>query len=568
MREISQKMLQNSARYYSITFLLLGSIASAPQIYAINTITPIENTAFLPVFVAEFSLSQGNKKDSIETYHYLVEHYNSPTINQRALEVALQEQDTDVALKIAQLWVKQYPQDVPALFYLAHLSLKAEQFNLATNTLDKILTIDPNADLEGILAGIYPEDPRLRQILLQALQQLSTKDNPSILVLIAGLEAQNGQFEDALNKVNKALKQRPNTPSYIILKANLYFASNHPEDALKWLKKSLKHQEQPDVGLMEVQYYIRQNLPINALERLHAMLKRWPDNEQLLFLAGITSIDLKQFTDAEHYLEKLIYSENYQDQAHYYLAVNAERKQDYLKAIELYKAVDGNFYTISRKNLVAIYLTQNNATDAIRFLTQERISHPHQTSFLYQLQAQILKQMGENQKAILLLDEALEQLDDDAELIYAQVLLFDPFSDKDRLEIALNKLLEIEPNSPTFLNAYAYTLAIQNRNLDLARTYAERALQLAPKQASILDTLGYVAFLQNDFAFAVQILSEAYALSPSLSIGLRYAKALYVHGDIEQFSTVCQYLLQHYPDSPAVQQLQLLLIPQPSQQIS
>ncbi len=34
-------------------------------------------------------------------------------------------------------------------------------------------------------------------------------------------------------------------------------------------------------------------------------------------------------------------------------------------------------------------------------------------------------------------------------------------------------------------------LALQNRRLDEARRYVEQALEFAPEQASILDTLGY-----------------------------------------------------------------------------
>lgn len=88
----------------------------------------------------------------------------------------------------------------------------------------------------------------------------------------------------------------------------------------------------------------------------------------------------------------------------------------------------------------------------------------------------------------------------------------------------MKKLLELEPNSPTYLNAYAYTLALQNRRLDEARSYAERALNNAPEQASILDTLGYITFLQNDFDTAAKVLAQAYKLNPSLNIGIRYAK--------------------------------------------
>ncbi|OEY98076.1 hypothetical protein BJI46_00690 [Acinetobacter qingfengensis] len=526
------------------------------------------HSAFLSVFTAEFALGQGNIEQSLSTYHDLVMHYNVPNINQRALEIALQVNDIDAALEIAKHWVQQYPNDVPAMFYLAHLALRAQQYELAAQTLDHILSLDTNADLEGILDGIYPESLEARQALLIALDHINKQNNPSLLVIVAGLEAQNGQFNSALKKVNAALKQRPNVASFIILKANLLFASDQEKDALKWLNNNSLKQKTSDVGLFEVQHLIRQNQMQPALNKLKKMIQKWPEEEQLLFLAGITSIDLKQYDQAEKYLRTLQGSINYQDQANYYLAVNAERKKDFADAIELYKAVDGNFYTVSRKNLVAIYLAANNSGDAIRFLTQERVSHPYQASFLYQLQAQILDKIGQKQRAITLLDDAIQQMPDDAELIYAQVLLFDPFQDRDRLDHALNRLLDIEPNSPTFLNAYAYTLALQNRKLDIARKYAEQALNYAPQQASILDTLGYIAFLQNDLDVAVKSLAEAYNLSPNLSIGIRYAKALYMYGDIEQFAKLCEILAEHYPDSPEVLELQHLLIPIQSTQVS
>ncbi len=560
IRQIPQQIAKKAARYHSSTFLLLGSIA-ATQVYAIESTTNMHHSAFLPVFTAEFVLSQGNISESLDIYQHLVQGYNLPNINERALNIALQYNATDRALEISKLWVEQYPKDVPAMFYLAHLSLRAHQYALAAQTLDRILQIDPNADLEGILEGIYPESIDARQTLLQALNQINKKGNPSLLVMIAGLEAQNGQFGSALHKVNIALRKRPKTPSFIILKANLYFASDQPEAAFEWLEKNSRYQQTPSVGLFEVQHLIKQNSTLKALNKLTYMLKQWPNNEQLLFLAGITSIDLKRFNQAAIYLDKLKNSEQYKDQANYYLAVNAERKMDYKHAIELYTAVDGSFYPVSRKNLVTIFLKQQHPAEAIRFLTQERVSHPHQASFLYQLQAQILQQTKQTDRAIKLLDEALVQMPEDVELIYAQVLLFDPFSDKERLDVALNKLLDIEPNSPTFLNAYAYTLARQNRRLAEARKYAEQALSYAPQQASILDTLGYVAFLQNDFDTAVKTLAQAYNLSPSLSIGVRYAHALYMHGDLQQFSELCTQLQSQYPDATEINQLKHLLVP-------
>ncbi|TXJ06608.1 MAG: tetratricopeptide repeat protein [Acinetobacter sp.] len=563
--------MPHTVQQYSITFLLLGSIISASQIYA-NTPTPLTESpktisrysTFLPVFLAEFALNQGNINQALNIYQAVVEYNNLPNINERALNIALQFDDIDTALNISKLWTQRYPNDVPAMFYLAHLSLKAHQYHLAAKTLNQILQLDPNANIEGILQGIYPESAEARQTLLLTLNQMNQTENPFILVMIAGLEAQNGLFDSALQKVNLALRKRPDTPSFIILKANLYFAANQNDAALQWLDTRSRTQNSPDVGLFEVQHLIRQNRPDDALKKLQNMLKKWSSNEKLLFLAGITSIDIKQFAQAEYYLEQLQNSENYQDQANYYLAVNAERKNNFEQALTLYKRVEGNFYTVSRKNLVAIYLKLQRSGDAMRFLTQERISHPHQASFLYQLQAQILQLTGQRQAAIHLLNEALQQMPDDAELIYTQVLLFDPFKEQERLDDALNRLLHIEPNSPTFLNAYAYTLAQQNRNLKQARKYAEQALSYAPQQASILDTLGYIAFLQNDFDIAVKTSAQAYAISPSLSIGIHYARALYMSGDIQNFAKICDELQRQYPHSDEVKQLQHLLIPNPN----
>jgi Flp pilus assembly protein TadD len=200
--------------------------------------------------------------------------------------------------------------------------------------------------------------------------------------------------------------------------------------------------------------------------------------------------------------------------------------------------------------------------DALRFLTQERVNYPQHASFLYQAQAEILKRMGNKKAALSLLNEAVKNLPDDPEILYSEILLLDPFENRDILDKALKQLLNLEPNNPAYLNAYAYTLALQNRRLDEARRYAEHALEYAPDQASILDTLGYITFLQNDFDAASNILSKAYSLSHSINIGIRYAKSLYMQGALPQFNEVLQQLKQNHPNDPQLNQLDSLILPQ------
>ncbi|MGB8696591.1 hypothetical protein [Acinetobacter sp.] len=564
MRQTNSRINGATIKQYSTTFLLVGSMASSAHIRASGEIYHANSNynAIKQSMIAEFALAYHDIPTALHNYTVLAIKSSSTTVKQRALNVALEQNDLKAALDIATHWVVQEPTDVPALFYLSHIALKSHEYELASETLDKILNIDPDADLEKILVGIVPEEPEDREVLLEALSKSKERDNPSVLVLISGLEAQNGQLEQALVTINRALKKRPKVTGFILMKANLLSALGDEEATLKWYDKaSRKHKSNLEVRLAEIKYLIKINKSKQALDKLETIIKKWPHEEEALFIAGLTSIDLEEYEKAEKFLVELRYSNQYQNEAYYYLAVNAERKQHFETAKAYYRLVDGSLYTVSRRNMINIFSEQKQLSDALRFLTQERVNYPQHASFLYQAQADILKRMGNKKAAMRLLEEAIKNIPDDPELIYSEVLLLDPYQDQDKLDKLLKKLLEIEPNSPTYLNAYAYTLALQNRRLDEARQYVEHALEFAPEQASILDTLGYITFLQNDFKTSALVLEKAYEISQSAKIGVRYAKALYMQGDLTKFNHVLQQLQKKHPNDPQLEQLKSLLLP-------
>ncbi len=561
-------MNSTTIKQYSTTILLVGSMASTAQIQAAEAVYHANQNyeAIKQSMIAEFALSAHDIPTALHNYTVLAIKSNSTAVKQRALNVPLEHEELRAALDISTHWVVQEPEDVPALFYLAHIALKAHEYELAAETLDKILKIDDSANLEEILVGISPDNTEDREYLIQALSTSKTKDNPSILVLIAGLEAQNAQLEQALETINRALKKRPKTTGYILMKANLLSALGDENATLAWYDKaSRKNRNNLDIRLAEAKYLIKLNQSTRALQKLEDIIKKWPTNEEALFIAGLTSIDLEEYEKAEKYLVELRYSMQYQNEAYYYLAVNAERKQHFETAKAYYRLVDGSLYTVSRRNMISIFSEQDKLNDALRFLTQERVNYPQHASFLYQAQSDILKRMNNKKAALRLLDEAIQNVPDDPELIYAQVLLLDPYEDRDVLDQRLKSLLRIEPNSPTYLNAYAYTLAMQNRRLDEARGYVEMALELAPEQASILDTLGYICYLQNDYATSASVLEKAYTLSPNVKIGVRYARSLYMNGDLQRFNTVLKQLQQNHANDPELNQLYSLLLVPPFQ---
>lgn len=517
------------------------------------------------LLAAEFATSRQQPRQALQLYQPLVGQGEQPALNERALRLALMLQDWPTALHITQAWNQAYPDDIPAMFYLAHLALRNRQYALAAQTLDRIIAHDPQADLAGILKGIYPESPQERNRMLQALAVSVHANNPSLLVLLAGLEAQQEQYASALRKVNQALRVRPHVPSFILLKARLYLASGQTAQALRWLDQRSQRLATPDVALFEIHQLIQLQRPILAQRKLTTLLQRWPNHPDVLQLAARYALDKQRFRQAERYLHQLTRHPAYADQAYIELARLAEQGRQWQRAMHWYAQVEGSLYQLSRTQMTSLALQLHQTDDLMRRLTQERISYPNQAGFLYQLQIQILQQLGQTAQALALADEAIQQLPDDSQLLYAQVLLLNPKQDQERLDRILNHLLELEPDNPTFLNAYAYILAQQRRQLDLARQYAEQAVAAAPDQAAIRDTLGFIHYLQGHYADAIQQLSAAFAQSPSAGIGTRLAQALYSHGDQAQFIQLRQQLQQSYPTDPAVNALLELAIAPPAQ---
>lgn len=97
---------------------------------------------------------------------------------------------------------------------MTHLALKAHEYELAGEKLNQILQYDPDADLSQILIGIYPTETRDQAELLATLNRLDIKNNPSLLVMKAGLLLQFQQPKAALVAINRALKNQPKSPAF------------------------------------------------------------------------------------------------------------------------------------------------------------------------------------------------------------------------------------------------------------------------------------------------------------------------------------------------------------------
>ena len=88
--------------------------------------------------------------------------------------------------------------------------------------------------------------------------------------------------------------------------------------------------------------------------------------------------------------------------------------------------------------------------------------------------------------------KAVLQYPDSVELRYATASVYEEQGQTGAALRELRQVLKTRPNDPAALNALGFTLADHDKELSRARKLIERAHAAAPRNAAILDSLGWV----------------------------------------------------------------------------
>ncbi|HSP85712.1 MAG TPA: hypothetical protein VLN09_08250, partial [Psychrobacter sp.] len=121
-----------------------------------NPISDFNEPSLYALLDAEFSANRDDTERALTIYKQQSFKQDATAVFERALSLSLRNDRVEESLQFAKAWQDENPDHVPAWFYVAHLALRAHDYELAGETLNRILSYDPRADLSEILIGIYP----------------------------------------------------------------------------------------------------------------------------------------------------------------------------------------------------------------------------------------------------------------------------------------------------------------------------------------------------------------------------------------------------------------------------
>ena len=500
-----------------------------------NTDNINDEPSLYALLEAEFAADRSDIERGLSLYKQQAFKRDATAVFERALSLSLAYEAVDESLVFAKSWQDQNPDHVPAWFYVAHLALKAHDYALAGETLNRILRYDPRADLSEILIGIYPSIDEDRRELLAALQPIDSAQNASISVLKAGLLYQFDEPRAALIHIERALASQPDYVPYITLKADILRKIEPAQTVVNYVSQArLRNPDSKSLYLYEIRYLLDLKQSVSAWELLLAAHERFTEDPEITLLAALVSLDIQEYSSADQLLNTLAKSPTYLDQAYYYLGISAERQQRFEQAKSYLKSViQEDLVLAARKKVVELELLADNSEAAIATLRNLREDFEVFAPDTFVLQADILWQQGKADEALELLSRASRKHPNSEAILFARVQLLDDRNDYVVKRTLLNHLQNLNPDNLSYQLSYAQLLLANDRNSTQGLELAQTIIQIRyddPRydnelHLQALNVLASNALANDNFTQVIDYLQTPYEVLPTLRSGVLLLRA-------------------------------------------
>jgi Flp pilus assembly protein TadD len=121
------------------------------------------------------------------------------------------------------------------------------------------------------------------------------------------------------------------------------------------------------------------------------------------------------------------------------------------------------------------------------------------------------------------------------------------------MERLLRQVIAIRPDYHHAYNALGYSLAERGQRLPEARQLIQKAVELAPGDPFIADSLGWVEFRMGNKTEALRILEDAYKARPDAEIAAHLGEVLWSLGQRDRAQAVFREALLVAPDNESLQ---------------
>ncbi len=514
----------------------------------------LDAALFYQLLLGELNVRSGSPGSGFSFILDAARKTRDPALFQRAVDLALQSRSGESALQAAQAWKSAIPGATEANRYLLQILLALNRVNEAGQALSVSIRELPAAEQNAAIASVPRVFARVQdkkaaadtveKALAAALKQNSTA--ATAWTTVGRMRREAGQLALAVDATRKGRAADASAPGPLILALSL--ASAAPAEMTPLLSQAMQGDVQPELRLGYARHLIGLPQHEEALRQLARLNADHPSFADGWLVHGLLLQETGQLAQAEQKLRKHVElaqaSRDKETQtglaeALMALAQMAQRQGQLPQAEQWLSQVPADADPIKLASRRADLLTkQGRMEEARQVLAQIKTTNAEQATRKTLVQSMWLRDNKHADEAYTLLKQALTAQPQNTDLMSEMAMVSEKLKRFDEMESALRALMQLKPEDPHAFNALGYSLADRNLRLDEARQLITQAVKLAPDDAYIQDSLGWVAFRQGQHAEALKILQGAYKARPDAEIAAHLGEVLWVMGQRQEAGVI------------------------------
>lgn len=511
-----------------------------------------------PLLVAEFALRRSAYDMALGNYLEQADRLRDPGVSAHTTHLAQFMKRAPQALEAVQLWVELEPEHPEANSTLATLLIRQGRPAAAIPHLAVVARQGLQPNFPMLLGGFRELSSAEKQALAEAVAALEDEfpDDTRLLLTRALILDELDQAEATGAVLEQLLALEPGQTQALLLDAKLRLEANHAAPFQR-IEEALA--AAPDNSSLRQQYArLLTRSDVDAARRQFEILSaQSPRDGDLLLSLALLNQDTGDTLAAKAYLRQVLALEQRVDEANYYLGRIAEDEGRPEEAIAAYGRVEDpqsrEFFS-ARGRVGRMLIQRGDSSGSAEFFDLQRQVYPELRAQLYALESELLTQAALLDSSMALLNQALAELPESTSLRYSRAMLAERLGDLALMESDLRHLLQQNPDNTTALNALGYTLSNRTTRYDEAYTLIARALELAPEEPAILDSMGWVLFQQGRAEEAVSYLQRAWDGLPDPEVAAHLGEVLWSLGEEQKAYSVWRDGLLQDPEHEVLQE--------------
>ncbi len=476
-------------------------------------------------------------------------------ITLRAFAMSMEAKEYAQALELSELLESIDPdhhrESALALRLQALIALNREE-EIYDTLVALIVALPDQAELPQYIAQILGRTANPGQwLILMERVAARFEDNPWVQLSTGWLAYHAGERDAAQMALDRALALKPGWEEVALLKFS-HLREKQDDTAIADFASSFldRYPDRLRLRLAYGRLLAEWNDNLAALTQFQKLLEFDPQNLDALYAAGILSQGLALLDESKTYFEMLLATYPEEDRARLYLGQILSEQGAYDQALDLLREIaSAEFYFDVQMRIGFVLADAGRIEESLKHLADVTPKSQDEQVRIYLAREQVLRDSGQSDHALELLNAALIDIPDHPDLLYARGLVTAILDRVVEHEQDMRRLIEIDPENAHAYNALGYTLADKTDRLTEALELIEKALALLPGDPFILDSLGWVHYRRGDLDLALEYLQLAMDQRPDAEIAAHLGEVLWQLGDKEQAITAWQNGRQNDPDN-------------------